>query len=145
MYPRRFHKSLTFFSSGRNISRPTNSGADDDPEAANQIIEACARLPLALGIAVGRAAGRPKRSLAEVAAEIREARGGLGALEADDVATDVRAVFSWSYRHLPGDAALLFRRLGLHPGQDWDTCAAAALAGADSVAAASRVTPPPAG
>jgi DNA-binding SARP family transcriptional activator len=100
-----------------------------DREAAAQIIEACARLPLALGIAVGRAAARPKRSLADVAAELREARGGLDALDADDAATDVRAVFSWSYDQLSKPAARLFRLLGVHPAPDISLSAAASLAG----------------
>jgi DNA-binding SARP family transcriptional activator len=100
-----------------------------DQEAATQIIEACARLPLALGIAVGRAAGRPKRSLAEVATELREARGGLDALEADDAATDVRAVFSWSYNQLSELAARVFRLLGVHPAPDISLSAVASLAG----------------
>ena len=100
-----------------------------DQEAAAQIIEACARLPLALGIAVGRAAARPKRSLAEVAAELREARGGLDALDADDAATDVRAVFSWSYDQLSEPAARMFRLLGVHPAPDISLSAAASLAG----------------
>jgi tetratricopeptide (TPR) repeat protein len=46
-----------------------------------------------------------------------------------DPATDVRAVFSWSYRLLSGDAARLFRLLGLHPGPDISPAAAASLAG----------------
>jgi DNA-binding SARP family transcriptional activator/tetratricopeptide (TPR) repeat protein len=100
-----------------------------DPEAAVQIIEACARLPLALSIAVGRAAARPKRSLAEVAAELREARGGLNALDADDAVTDVRAVFSWSYDQLSDPAARMFRLLGVHPAADISLAAAASLAG----------------
>jgi DNA-binding SARP family transcriptional activator/Flp pilus assembly protein TadD len=100
-----------------------------DQEAAAQIIEACARLPLALGIAVGRAAGRPKRSLAEVATELREARGGLDALEADDAVTDVRAVFSWSYNQLGELAARVFRLLGVHPAPDISLAAVASLAG----------------
>jgi tetratricopeptide (TPR) repeat protein len=100
-----------------------------DPDAANEIISACARLPLALSIAVGRAAGRPKRSLAEVAAELKEAKGGLEALEADDAITDVRAVFSWSYDQLSAPASRMFRLLGLHPGPDISLSAAASLAG----------------
>ena len=43
--------------------------------------------------------------------------------------TAVRAVFSWSYRHLPADAARAFRLIGLHPGPDLDAYAAAALTG----------------
>jgi hypothetical protein len=50
--------------------------------AADEIIAACARLPLALSIAAGRAAGRPKRPLTELAAELHDARGRLDALEA---------------------------------------------------------------
>jgi DNA-binding SARP family transcriptional activator/tetratricopeptide (TPR) repeat protein len=99
-----------------------------EPEAADEIISSCARLPLALGIAIGRAAARPKRSLAELAAELRDARGRLDVLEADD-ATNVRAVFSWSYDQLSETAASMFRLLGLHPGPDISLSAAASLAG----------------
>lgn len=99
-----------------------------EPEAAEEIIEACARLPLALSIAVGRAVGRPKRPLAELAAELRDARGRLDALEADDAATDVRAVLSWSYHQLSPAGARMFRLLGVHPGPDISLSAAASLA-----------------
>ena len=44
-----------------------------------------------------------------------------------DPRTAVRAVFSWSYQHLPAQAARAFRLLGLHPGPDLDPYAAAAL------------------
>ena len=39
----------------------------------------------------------------------------------------MRAVFSWSYRHLASGAARTFRLAGLHPGPDFDVYAAAAL------------------
>jgi DNA-binding SARP family transcriptional activator/tetratricopeptide (TPR) repeat protein len=100
-----------------------------EPAAADEIVAACARLPLALSIAVGRAAGRPKRPLAELAAELRDARVRLDALEAGDAATDVRAVLSWSYDQLSPAAARMFRLLGLHPGPDISLSAAASLAG----------------
>jgi DNA-binding SARP family transcriptional activator/tetratricopeptide (TPR) repeat protein len=100
-----------------------------EPEAAAEIIEYCARLPLALSIAAGRAVGRPKRPLAEVAAELRDARGRLDVLEADDAITDVRAVLSWSYDQLSETSACMFRLLGLHPGRDISLAAAASLAG----------------
>jgi DNA-binding SARP family transcriptional activator/tetratricopeptide (TPR) repeat protein len=100
-----------------------------EPQAADEIVAACARLPLALSIAVGRAVGRPKRPLAELAAELRDARGRLDALEAGDAATDVRAVLSWSYDQLSPAAARMFRLLGLHPGPDVSLPAAASLAG----------------
>jgi DNA-binding SARP family transcriptional activator/tetratricopeptide (TPR) repeat protein len=98
-----------------------------EPEAAAEITESCACLPLALSIAVGRAAARPKRPLTELAAELRDARGRLDALEAGDVMTSVRAVFSWSYDQLSENAARMFRLLGLHPGPDISLSAAASL------------------
>src|SRR5437588_11319141 len=104
-----------------------------EPEAADEIISSCARLPLALAIAVGRAAGRRSRPLAELAAELRDARGRLDALEPDDAATVVRAVLSWSYDQLTPTAARMFRLLGLHLGPDISLSAAASpavLAGA---------------
>jgi len=100
-----------------------------EAEAADEIIESCARLPLALSIAVGRAAGRPKRPLGELAAELRDAQRRLDALEADDAVTDVRAVLSWSYDQLPAPAARMYRLLGLHPGRDISLSAAASLGG----------------
>jgi tetratricopeptide (TPR) repeat protein len=100
-----------------------------EPEPADEIIEECARLPLALSIAVGRAAGRAKQPLADVAAELRDAKGRLDALEAGDPATDMRAVLSWSYDQLSEPAARMFRLLGLHPGPDISLPAAASLAG----------------
>ncbi len=99
-----------------------------EPQAAAEIAESCARLPLALSIAVGRAATRPKRPLAELAAELRDARGRLDALEAGDVTTNVRAVLSWSYDQLSEPAARMFRLLGVHPGPDISLSAAASLA-----------------
>jgi tetratricopeptide (TPR) repeat protein len=100
-----------------------------EPDAVDEIIESCARLPLALGVAVGRAASRPRRPLAELAAELRDARGRLDALGADDAATDMRAVLSWSYNQLSEPAARMFRLLGGHPGPDISLSAAASLAG----------------
>jgi DNA-binding SARP family transcriptional activator/tetratricopeptide (TPR) repeat protein len=100
-----------------------------EPQAADEIIAACAGLPLALSIAVGRAtAGRAKRPLAQLAAELRDARNRLDALEEGDAATDVRAVLSWSYDQLTPAAARMFRLLGLHPGPDVSLSAAASLA-----------------
>jgi DNA-binding SARP family transcriptional activator/tetratricopeptide (TPR) repeat protein len=101
-----------------------------EPEAADEVIGACARLPLALSIAVGRAAaGRAKRPLTALAAELRDARSRLDALEEGDAVTDVRAVLSWSYDQLSPAAARMFRLLGLHPGPDISLSAAASLAG----------------
>ena len=99
-----------------------------EPEAVGDIIAACARLPLALTIAASRAATSPGFPLAAVAAELSEACCALDPFHGGDHATDVRAVFSWSYRALSPHAARLFRLLGLHPGPGIAAAAAASLA-----------------
>ncbi len=100
-----------------------------EPQATEKIITACARLPLALAIAAARAATHPGFPLATLAAELAEAGGPLDALAGGDPASEVRAVFSWSYTALTPVAARLFRLLGLHPGPDITAPAAASLAG----------------
>ena len=100
-----------------------------EPEAAGEIIERSARLPLALTIAAARAATKPGFPLAVTADELRQATTILDPFDGGDLATDVRAVFSWSYCALSADAARLFRLLGLHPGPDIAIAAAASLAG----------------
>jgi transcriptional regulator with XRE-family HTH domain/tetratricopeptide (TPR) repeat protein len=99
-----------------------------EPDAAEKMITACARLPLALSIAAARAQ-QTTFALATLATELGEAGQRLDALDAGDAATQVRAVFSWSYTALTPPAARLFRLLGLHPGPDVSTAAAASLAG----------------
>jgi DNA-binding SARP family transcriptional activator/tetratricopeptide (TPR) repeat protein len=100
-----------------------------EPQAAEEIISRCARLPLALAVAAARAATQPGFSLATLAAELRAAGGGLAAFSSRDPATDVRAVFSWSYEQLTKPARRLFRLLGLHPGADISVAAASSLTG----------------
>ena len=89
-------------------------------------------LPAAAGPAGGRraAAARPAVPLAGLAERLADQQRRLDLLDAGgDPRTAVRAVFSWSYRHLDADAARAFRLLGLHPGADFEPYAAAALTG----------------
>jgi tetratricopeptide (TPR) repeat protein len=101
----------------------------DDPAAADELIQLCARLPLALSIAAARTASQPGLSLAALTADLRDARGRLDGLDAGHAATNVRAVLSWSYQQLDPPTARLFRLLGLHPGPDVSAAAAASVAG----------------
>ncbi|WP_258318683.1 AfsR/SARP family transcriptional regulator [Streptomyces griseorubiginosus] len=100
-----------------------------DPAAVQEIVRRCAGLPLALAIVAARAAAHPALPLAALAAELRGAQGPLDALDGGDASSEVRAVFSWSYRALGAEAARLFRLLALHPGPDAALPAVAALAG----------------
>ncbi|MFD1938844.1 MULTISPECIES: ATP-binding protein [Nonomuraea] len=102
----------------------TRVGAE--PEAVAQILQLCGHLPLAVAVVAARAAARLSFTLADIAAELREAHGTLDAFHTSD-GVDPRAAFSWSYRALSPAAARLFRFLGLHPGPDVSLPAAASL------------------
>ena len=105
--------------------------ADAEPETAAELAAQCCRLPLALRVAAELAASRPAALLADLAGELADLRTRLDLLTAGgDPRTQVRAVFSWSYRQLDADSARAFRLLGLHPGPDIEPYAAAALTGA---------------
>ncbi|MFF2518970.1 BTAD domain-containing putative transcriptional regulator [Streptomyces sp. NPDC058086] len=100
-----------------------------EPAALDEIIEHCARLPLALSIAAARALARSAFPLATLAHELANGQSRLNTLSGCDTAADVRAVFSWSYHALTPAAARLFRLIALYPGPDTSLAAAASLAG----------------
>lgn len=100
-----------------------------EPEAAATLVEQCVRLPLALRVTAELAAARPDVTIAELVTELGDEPQRLELLDAGgDPRTAVRAVFSWSYQHLPVDVARMFRLIGLHTGPYLDPYAAAALA-----------------
>lgn len=107
-------------------------GADrvaTEPDAADEIAEHCARLPLALTIVAARIAFHPRLTLAALATELRETHGTLDAFSGTEPTADLESVFSWSYDLLGRDAARLFRELALHPGPDISVPAAGSLSG----------------
>ena len=102
--------------------------AEAEPDAAVALAGQCVRLPLALRVAAELTVARSATSLAELVAELADEQRRLELFDAGgDPRTAVRAVFSWSYLHLPTEAARAFRLIGLHPGPDLDPYAAAAL------------------
>lgn len=100
-----------------------------EPGAADDIIAACARLPLALVVVASRAATHPRFPLEALAEELRDSQARLDALTGDDPASDMRSVFSWSYQALTPGAATLFRLLALPAGPDITVAAVASLLG----------------
>ena len=106
-----------------------------EPMAVAELMRQSAWLPLALSVTCARAVTRPGVALADLVAELADARGRLDVLETGDVTTDLRAVFSWSYEKLTQPAARMFRLLGLHPGPDISAASAASLAGIPLAAA----------
>jgi DNA-binding SARP family transcriptional activator/tetratricopeptide (TPR) repeat protein len=125
--------SLDVLSHGEAVqlltARLGTARAAAEPAAVDQIARLCAHLPLALAVAAARAAARPGFALAALAAELADAARCLDALDAGDPGSSVRAVISWSTRQLTGEAARMFRLLGLHPGPDITVPAAASMAG----------------
>jgi DNA-binding SARP family transcriptional activator/Flp pilus assembly protein TadD len=98
-----------------------------EPRAITELINHCARLPLALAIVAARAATHPSFALGVLAKELADEHTRLDALDTGEATTSIRAVFSWSYQHLGPPAARMFRLLGLHPGPDIALAAAAHL------------------
>jgi DNA-binding SARP family transcriptional activator/tetratricopeptide (TPR) repeat protein len=99
-----------------------------EPDAVTDLLTWCAGNPLAISIAAARSTQHPDFPLAMLADELRDSASRLDALDAGDLAANLRAVLSWSYRALPPQATTMFRLLGLAPGPDIGLPAAASLA-----------------
>ncbi|WP_235967291.1 tetratricopeptide repeat protein [Micromonospora rubida] len=97
----------------------------DDPAAAARIARRCGYLPLALDLTTGHMRATSGWTLTDHADRLDE-RHHQRRLE-----TGVELALDLSYHHLPADQRRLLRLLALHPGQDSDAYAAAALTDAD--------------
>jgi len=104
----------------------------DDPPVA-ELTRLCGYLPLAIGMVARQLHHHPAWSLAERAGELAAAVDRLELMATENLS--VAAAFDLSYADLAEDQQRLFRRLGLHPGPDIDSYAAAALDGTDLSAA----------
>ncbi|UMP07487.1 NB-ARC domain-containing protein [Amycolatopsis sp. EV170708-02-1] len=122
--PLRPHESTAFLVELLGEESIGDAAALDD---LGRIAELCGHLPLALSMVARRLVTQPATRLSDVVTELSDESDRLNALSADGDA--VRPAFSWSYQALKPEAAQLFRRLGLHPGDEFSTGAAAALAG----------------
>jgi DNA-binding SARP family transcriptional activator/tetratricopeptide (TPR) repeat protein len=100
-----------------------------EPAAVDELVRLCGGLPLALGIAAARAQLTPHLRLAELANHLQDTHTRLDVLDTGDPGSSLRAAFACSYQQLSADTARAFRLLGLHPGPDITTPAAASLTG----------------
>ncbi|MBE1494651.1 DNA-binding SARP family transcriptional activator [Amycolatopsis lexingtonensis] len=99
-----------------------------EPAAAAELARLCGHLPLALRLAAANLGAGEASGIAELA---RELAGGdpLAGLSVDGAEESaVTTAFSVSYRALPAEHRLLFRRLALVPGQTFTAPVAAELA-----------------
>ncbi|MDG9708546.1 ATP-binding protein [Streptomyces sp. DH10] len=100
-----------------------------EPREADELVDLCGRLPLALSVVAARTATAPAGSVGAMVRELRRARAPLDLFGLQDADVDLRTVFHGSYVLLPAPAARLFRLLGCHPGPEFDATVCAALAG----------------
>ncbi|MCM4081027.1 ATP-binding protein [Paractinoplanes hotanensis] len=97
----------------------------EDPDAAARITELCGRLPLALGLVAAQVRAKPGWSLADHAEWLDERR------RAGRLDDGVTLALDRSYQNLDADRQRLLRLVALHPAEDFDAYAAAALTGGD--------------
>ena len=110
----------------RGLGRPIT---DDDETALVAVLDHCAGLPLAIGIAAARAATRPDTALSVLAEDLYAARTRLDALDAGELSVNLRAVLAASVSALTERALSLFALLGLTHGPDIALPAVGSLAG----------------
>jgi DNA-binding SARP family transcriptional activator len=122
----------------RAVAGPGRLPADDP--LPGEVAELCGYLPLALRIAGALLRHRLAWSLEDLAEKLRDQHQRVSALSDGD--RELPAVFDLSYASLEAPHRRLWRLLGLIPGPDLDSYAAAALAEADPARAAGL---PPAG
>jgi DNA-binding SARP family transcriptional activator len=108
--------------------------AEAEPDATNEILAACAGLPLAIRIAGARLAARGGWTVRSMAERLSDEHRRLDELRTGDLA--VRACFEVSFSSLPGrdrpdgiDPAQAFRLLGVWQGLSIGLPGAAALLG----------------
>ncbi|MFE2374830.1 tetratricopeptide repeat protein [Streptomyces sp. NPDC059398] len=100
----------------------TGRGADIE-----RIVRICDYLPLAIELVASRLLLRPSWTTADL---LEQLTGGSGELsEMRDGERSVSHVFAQSYRALTPVQQLVFRRIGLHFGLEFDTYAVVALTG----------------
>jgi tetratricopeptide (TPR) repeat protein len=104
-----------------------------DPNAPARIAERCGHLPLALSLVAGHIRGTPGWTLTDHADRLDERR------HHSHLDTGVQLALGLSYQHLPSDEQQLLRLAALHPGQDFDAYAAAALTDTDLHTAQKRL------
>lgn len=121
--PLSIHDSVTVLASMLGRTR-----VDRERRQAARLAELCAGLPLALCVVGARLSTRPRLTIAGVVAGLADETVRLRRLETPDEEVSVRGSFELSYRALDESAAILYRRLALHPGPDFGLGPIAVLA-----------------
>jgi transcriptional regulator with XRE-family HTH domain len=100
-----------------------------EPQAAGELIDLSARLPLALAAVAARAVASPRLTLRDLVADLRDGDRRLDAVETGEPATSLRALLTGSYRQLTDPAARMLGLLGQRAGPEFTATTAGSLAG----------------
>ncbi|MEU8384611.1 tetratricopeptide repeat protein [Streptosporangium sp. NPDC048865] len=107
------------------VSAVPGVAVGDDPAAVERVARCCGHLPLALALLAGHMRAKADWTVTDHADRL-EARHRNNRLD-----SGVELALRLSYQGLPADRQRLLRLLAIHPGQDFDAYAAAALTGTD--------------
>ncbi|MFG1918562.1 helix-turn-helix domain-containing protein [Micromonospora sp. NPDC048898] len=117
------------------IDRPERLAVE--PAAADELIELCAGLPLALRLVGNRLNSRPRMTVTSLVDRMRSPGERLTWLSAGDV--QLRSVLAGQYRHLTREQQSLLHRLSVIRTPEVSTEAAAVLLGLDVLSAEERL------
>ncbi|MDG4798269.1 AfsR/SARP family transcriptional regulator [Micromonospora sp. WMMD1082] len=126
-------QAVTMFQ--RATAAPGAAAAGPEVE---EVVRLCGRLPLAIRIIAARLRVRPTWTMADLLRRLRTRQSRVWLLSTAD-GTRVVDNLATSYLALPDPLARLFRLLSLHPGDDFDPDAVAALAGLEVAVAESML------
>ncbi|SCF14848.1 Tetratricopeptide repeat-containing protein [Micromonospora matsumotoense] len=101
-----------------------------ESEPAEELAGICGGLPVALLVAAGRLASRPKLTVRRMVAELADEAQRLVGLSLED-GMSIRTMFNFSYQALTSEASALYRRLALHPGTEFGMDLITAVVGPD--------------
>lgn len=114
----------------RVAARPTLAASDP---AVTELVRLCGYLPLAIRLTAAQLAHHSSWSIESLVADLASTRDRTAAMRAE---TDsVTSAFDLSYHDLNEAQQLVFRRLGLHTGSEFDAYITAALCELDLPAA----------
>lgn len=91
---------------------------NQERDQAERLADLCAGLPIALCIAAARLSARPRLTLARIVNDLTSETSRLAQLATPQDAS-LQGTFEWSYRLLSTAAATFYRRLSLHPGEEF--------------------------
>ncbi|NKZ04726.1 ATP-binding protein [Actinomadura latina] len=106
-----------------------------EPAATAELVQMCARLPLALRVAAANLATRPHQSVADTVNALAEGDRLATLAAGEDPGEAVGAAFDLSYRTLAPERRRAFRLLGLFEGSNVAPAAVGALLGTTPEAA----------